>query len=547
MRTRSALLVGLLALSTVAATFPQVEQVRTSEVRLHRAIVKFRGGELPRDLAGIVGSIGAEEAVAFETIGAVAVTAPVTRLRALAEDPRVEAIRSERQLELHLYRSVGEIGARAAYQESTYHATRDDGTTVSATRPGVDGTGQSVAVLDTGIFAGHPDLLDKVAVHRNFEFAYGVELLDASQLDTYAAATGPSNISDDIGHGTHVAGIVAGQGTSSQGRPNHGVAPGATLVDLRIAAGPIQGLVEDTGWERNAIAAFDWLLRHHDDDAFGEHGIRVNTNSWGLTGSDLIFGAPEYDPLAEIIRQVDAAGIVTVFSAGNDGPSDDVTDATVPNGMPEVISVAAACKADSYTSSCDPTVPGDMADFTSHGPAVDVTAPGVGILSTVPPGSLVGALSKIGDPDPVFGIGYGDHFGDSPEQQAAHRAAYGTASGTSMSGPHVAGAAALLLAANPDLTTREVADILTSTADDLLTPGHDLASGYGMIDVAEGVDVAHRATLDLSGDGGGSDPEPGRRRGHDCDRGNGNNGNNGNGCGRPDGPGAPDGHVVVAA
>lgn len=546
MRTRSVILAGLLALLTVAATFPQVEQVGTSDARLHRAIVKFRGGALPADLGGLVDALDVREAVAFETIGAVAVTAPVAQLRALADHPRVEAIRSERELELHLYRSVGEIGAPAAYEGSTYEATADDGTTVTATRPGVDGTGQHVAVLDTGILAGHPDLVGKVAAHRNFEFAWGVELLDASALDAYAEATGPSNLTDDIGHGTHVAGIVAGQGTSSQGRPNHGVAPGATLVDLRIAAGPVQGLVEDTGWERNAIAAFDWLLRHHDDEAFGEHGIRVNTNSWGLTGSDLVFGAPEFDPLAEIIRKVDGAGIVTVFSAGNDGASDNVTDATVPNGLPEVISVAAACKADSYTSGCDPTRDGDMANFTSHGPAVDVTAPGVGILSTVPPASLIGALSKIGDPDPVFGIGYGDHFGGSPEQQAAHRAAYGTASGTSMSGPHVAGAAALVLAANPGLTTAEVADILASTADDMLESGHDIASGHGMIDVAEAVDVAHRATLDLSGDGGDPADQPGERRGKRCDR---DAADRGNGCGPPDGRGGGngDGHVVEHA
>lgn len=105
-------------------------------------------------------------------------------------------------------------------------------------------------MLDTGIFAQHPDLADPVVMHRNFELAWGVELLDPGALDAYAEATGPSNTTDDIGHGTHVAGIVAGTGASSQGRPNHGVAAGAKLVDLRIAAGPVQGLVEESRTSR---------------------------------------------------------------------------------------------------------------------------------------------------------------------------------------------------------------------------------------------------------------------------------------------------------
>ena len=460
-----------------------------------RYVVRLADGQQASALGGRLNALGVTSAVAFETIGAVAITAPRSAVDALLRDGVAVSARPERKIQLHLAESVKYIGAdRAVLDKTAKVATR----TGSVTRPSVDGTGTTVAVLDTGIADAHPDLLGQVVAHRNFELSYAADmLLDAGQLDAFAAATGDSARTDDIGHGTHVAGIVAGTGAAAQqrGNDNRGVAPGAKMVDLRIAAGPVQGLHDDMGWERNAIAAFDWLLRHHKDKEFGEHGIDVNTNSWGLTGTDVVYGKPSFDPLAQIIAKVDQAGMVTVFSAGNDGAKDNVTAKTVPNGLPQVISVAASCKPGAKTQNCGDAKKNDIAKFSSRGPAVDIAAPGVEIVSAVNP-SIVGAIGKGCAPKELGPVpclltpgSYGGE-GANPAHVAANYALYGSLNGTSMAGPHIAGVVALLLQANPDLTPVQVQTILAGTATDRQARGRDIEAGYGLVDVPDALVAA---------------------------------------------------------
>jgi serine protease AprX len=458
------------------------------EVSLDRYVLALADGQQASSLEGRLLALGVTSAVAFETIGALAVTAPRSAVDTLLADGTIESARPERRLQLHLAESVKYIGADRALLDAPAKVKTRTGSVV---RPSVDGTGSTVAVLDTGIADVHPDLLGQVTTHRNFELAYAAEmLLDAEGLDAFALATGDTARTDDIGHGTHVAGIVAGNGTGAQKRSNanQGVAPGAQLVDLRIAAGPVQGLVDDAGWERNAIAAFDWLLRHADDEEFGKNGIGVNTNSWGLTGTDVVFGAPDFDPLAEIIAEVDKAGMVTVFSAGNDGAGDDVRATTVPNGLPQVISVAASCKPGAKTQGCGDPRANDIAKFSSRGPAVDIAAPGVEIVSAVSP-SIVGAIGKgcapkeLGPVPCVLTPGSYGGEGATPADVAVNFALYGSLNGTSMAGPHIAGVVALLLEANPKLTPMQVQTILAGTAKDRQAKGRDIEAGYGLVNV----------------------------------------------------------------
>ena len=460
-----------------------------------RYVLSLADGQTPSVLSGRLTALGVTAAVAFETIDAVAVTAPRSAVDALLRSGIATSARPERSIDLHLAESVRYLGADRATLDQAVPTRTATGTTV---RPSVDGSGTTVAVLDTGIADVHPDLLGQVTVHRNFEFAYAAEmLLSAEELDLYAETTGDTARTDDIGHGTHVAGIVAGTGTAAQqrGNDNRGVAPGAALVDLRIAAGPVQGLVDDAGWERNALAAFDWLLRHHEDAAYGVNGIGVNTNSWGLTGTDVVFGAPEFDPLAEIITKLDQAGMVTVFSAGNDGAEDDVTSTTVPNGLPEVISVAASCKPGATTQDCGTPAVNDIATFSSRGPAVDIAAPGVEIVSTVSP-SIVGGLGKGCAPaelGPVpCALTPGSYGGENASEAdiAVNYGLYGSLNGTSMAAPHVAGVVALLLQANPMLTPVQVQTILAGTAKDRQRAGRDIEAGYGLVDVPAALVVA---------------------------------------------------------
>lgn len=401
--------------------------------------VRLADGVAAASLGDRLRTLGVRQGVAFPTTGSMALTAPQSAVRSLVASGVATSARAERRLQLDLAESVRYIGADRATIGKPAVVSYPGG---SIERPAVDGTGVTVAVLDTGIADAHPDLADRVVAHRNFELSYAADLLlTGEQLDAFALATGESARTDDIGHGTHVAGIVAGTGAGARNRPNdnRGVAPGAQLLDLRIAAGPVQGLVEDTGWERNALAAFDWLARHRNDTAFGPRGVQLSTNSWGLTGGDLVFGAPDYDPLREAIELLDELGLVTVFSAGNDGATDNVTDAAVPNGLPQVVSVAASCKPGAVKRGCAaPEDKNDIADFSSRGPAVDVAAPGVEIVSTVSP-SIVGALGKgclpteLDTPVPCV-LSPGRYGGESASTAdvVANYALYGSLDGTSI-------------------------------------------------------------------------------------------------------------------
>ena len=468
MRARR-LLVALIACLTVAGAGLPAGGTADPGAALHHAVIVFKDA-VPSGVGPSLRAAGARDAVVYENLRSITVTAPVAVLRRWEADPRVADVYDQRKLTMNLYASVEQIGANAVDAPADYTVGEQ-----TFTRPGVNGAGQTVAILDTGVWSGHPDLAGRVTKQLNFEFQYAYASQSPSNRDEVYEATGASSMVDDWGHGTHVAGIVGGAGVASSGRPNRGVAPGANLVSLKMAD-LHNGLPDDAGWESNAIAALDWVVRHHQDPEFGEHGIRVVNNSWGLTGTDTLFGKPTYDPLAQVINMLVDRGVVMVFAAGNDHPSKGV--GAVPNGMDSVITVAAACKA---VHSCRK---GQIADFSSRGPSVDVSAPGTDIISTILPPSLTGAAGQVGG-----------NYGSTTEHQARNRAFYGPASGTSMAAPHVAGVVALLLQTNPSLTPAQVHEILVTTADDMLTAGHDINSGYGLVNVPRALQAAHQLSL----------------------------------------------------
>jgi serine protease AprX len=245
-------------------------------------------------------------------------------------------------------------------------------------------------------------------------------------------------------------------------------------------ASAVNGVVEDIGFEANAVAAIDYLIRHN-----AELGVRVASNSWGILAEEAqspVTGPTDFGPLEAVTRAAVDAGIVMVFAAGNDGggPEKD-TLRPVPNAMEEVIAVASACKANH--GSCEG---GRINSFSSRG-LVTVAAPGDEILSAQSP-SILAPLGQLLE---------GDYFGDTPQDEAQNRALYMRLSGTSMAAPHVAGVAALLLEANPDLTPAEVKQIISETADDMLiegdeelVEGYDKASGHGLVNVRKALAAA---------------------------------------------------------
>ena len=475
-----------------------VASLYVDDLGLSRVIVQYEDGALGADLLDDLTDLGVTRALELRSIDAVAVTAPAVVIGQVLADARVTGVHEQRRIESHLYASKEQVNAVGIEEAEAYTASID-GQEFDAERPGVDGTGVVIAIMDSGIFAPHPDFGSRVVGGLHFAFS---EIQDSGGIsyedwDAYAELTGPLALQDDIGHGTHVASIAAGDGAASEfagGPPLAGVAPGADLLSIKVVDAPF-GLVEDIDWEEAALAGFDYLIRHP------ELGVRVVNNSWGLLPAEpdclgTVIETPlahcgettDFDGMAEMFQRVIDAGITLVFSSGNSGPDFDTIGHYHRAGL--AILVGAACK------SVDGCAPGEVTEFSSRGledgtgPQVDVVAPGDHIMAALSPSVLVPLTN-------------------CPETQ---QLGYYCHSGTSMSSPHVSGVIALMYEANTDLTPAEVKACLTSTAVDMLEPGKDVASGHGMVDARAAVECAHTLTLTApaGGDGGDEvvDPAP---------------------------------------
>ncbi|MDD4318876.1 MAG: S8 family peptidase [Candidatus Peribacteraceae bacterium] len=280
---------------------------------------------------------------------------------------------------------------------------------------GVTGAGVRVAVLDTGVDASHPELQGRVVAQAVFT--------DDGSADT-------------IGHGTHVAGIIAGQGVQAVeggGQVNRalGVSPGASILSGKVCG--------SDGWcsEGDILAGISW--------AVGQKASVINLSLGGATYASHC----DDDLLAQEVNWAVSRGVTVVAAAGNAGTEGVSTPACASSA----IAVGAVDASDVRAS------------WSNYGGALDVVAPGVGILSPV---SCLSAGSC-----PV--------------------ASYGWWSGTSMATPQVTGLVALLLQANPSLTPAAVSRALTSTAKDLGTVGADLFYGYGRVDAVAAVAAATQA------------------------------------------------------
>jgi len=320
----------------------------------------------------------------YQIIPALAVVLPETAAAALARDPAV--LRIEPDAVAHIATTELENSWGVDHIDADLTWSADTGA-------GVTGAGIDVAVIDTGIDATHPDLAGSVITGRSF-------LNNGSVSDSY---------DDDNGHGTHVAGTIGARAD------NNGVVGVAPAVNFYIAK------VLDSsgsGYYSDIIAGINW--------AAGQ-GVDVINMSLG--------GTADIQALEDaVIAAYQDEDIVVVAAAGNAGGNVRKDTVIYPAKYASVIAVAATDSSDIRAS------------FSSTGPAVELSAPGVGILSTIPGGG------------------------------------YASWSGTSMASPHVAGTAALLKAADPTATASEIRAMLQQMADDLGTAGRDVLYGYGLVD-----------------------------------------------------------------
>lgn len=286
---------------------------------------------------------------------------------------------------------------------------------------GYAGEGVKVAVLDSGVNFNHIDLRDNFDFSAN-ELGYDFVMDDFIPEDIY-------------GHGTHVAGTLA---AASNGFGVVGVAPKAQIVALRVldenGEGTASGIIEALQWIQNYNAA-------HPDSP-----IRITNNSYG-TGSNSSQLEAAFDVLA-------SSGVLHIGSAGNEGSAaGNGNNVGYPARYASVVAVAALDKNN------------QRASFSSTGSDVEIAAPGVAVLSTWKDGI------NAGGPQPFSFPGYaGEYFIE--------------ANGTSMAAPHVAGVAALLMAANPSYTAEAVRNRMNETALDLGVAGRDKLYGYGLVDAS---------------------------------------------------------------
>jgi subtilisin len=251
------------------------------------------------------------------------------------------------------------------------------------------GAGIKVAIIDTGIDHLHRDLAPN--------FAGGVSFVPGETF------------TDGNGHGTHVAGVI---GARQNGSGVVGVAPNCCLYSVKAL--DRQG----SGQYSYIISAIVWCVRN---------GMDVINLSLG--------GREHVQALENACDYAFRHNVLLVAAAGNSGPQQD--SVTYPARYGSVMAVSAVDQA------------GNLANFSSRGEHVDLAAPGVQILSTLP----------------------------------GNR--YGRLNGTSMASPHVAGAAALAISSHRFIPGQVIRQILERTADDLGPPGRDPNYGYGLVDAEQ--------------------------------------------------------------
>jgi serine protease AprX len=318
-------------------------------------------------------------------------------------------------------------------------AVMDD---VARQQYGLDGTGIGIAVIDSGVF-NHDDLQKSSGGGSRIVYSESFIAGDPSTGDAY-------------GHGTHVAGIVAGNGhDSASGYPTQylGIAPNANIINLRVLD------ANGSGTDSQVIAAIQRAIQLKDT-----YNIRVINLSLGRG----VFESYTLDPVCQAVEAAWQSGIVVVVAAGNTGRDNSYGTqgyATInaPGNDPNVITVGATKTNDTNTR-LDDTV----ASYSSKGPTLldhivkpDLVAPGNRIVSLAAPGStLVSSLSSLSvQPITTCVLSL---LGNSCTTGVGGK--YLRLSGTSMATPIVAGSAALMLQKDPTLTPDTIKARMMKTA-----------------------------------------------------------------------------------
>ncbi|MDQ3956719.1 MAG: S8 family peptidase [Actinomycetota bacterium] len=414
-RRRVRLLVAAALAATLAAPVAPGTSAATSSTSMLEMIVQ--GAASAVSAGNAVTSVGGEVDRVLPIVDGVAARVPSHSVDDLRRDPRVRSVAPN-----------DGIAFEGGADSSTGHRIQKIVGADSLWAQGVTGAGTTVALLDTGVYAAHPDLAGRVVHCEDLSHEAGTE----------------AECADTFGHGTFMAGLIAGDGTASNGKYT-GAAPEARIVSVKAAG--FDGATDVS----TVLAGIQWIVAHKD-----VYDIRVMNLSLGTDS------AQDYrlSPLNYAVERAWASGIAVVVSAGNSGPG----AATVmkPGDDPYVITVGASNDEGSMAIG-DDRVP----VFSSRGPTranglakPDLVSPGVHTVSLRSPGSAI---------DQRYGA------------TAAVGAGYFKGTGTSMATATVSGVVAQVLQRDPSLTPDQVKARLMATARPIAETDATRA-GAGLVD-----------------------------------------------------------------
>ena len=367
---------------TIALAAPPIKYVEG------QILVKPRAGLSDAQLEKILNKAKGRSVSKLQQIGAHIVKVPPQAedavIRALSNNPHVDYAEKDRLVELSA------ITPDDPKYASQWHLPKIQAPTAWEASAG---DGVTVAILDTGVEASHPDLVNNLVPGWN-------------------VVSNNSDTSPVMWHGTSVAGVVAATSNNALGVSS--VAWGANIMPVRVS-NTSDGVAQWSALASGILWAAD-------------HGAKVVNISY-----DVAIGSYLLNDAAQYLRSKGGVVVVAAGNANTDGGySDD----------PYMITVAATTSSDAKAS------------FSNYGNNIDVAAPGQDIYTTYLNG------------------GYANTWG------------------TSFASPTTAGVVALIMAANPRLTSNEVESILNSSADDLGSTGWDKYFGYGRVNAAAAVQMA---------------------------------------------------------
>lgn len=336
----------------------------------------------------------------YRIINAISADVPKESIDIIVKSPNVEYVENDEKVFAHIPTGTCQE-IQILKQTIPWGINRIGSRLVNAV--GNTGKGIKIGILDTGIDYNHEDLKNNYRGGYNF-------------------VENNNDPIDQNGHGSHVAGIVAAEDNDIG---VVGVAPQAYLYSVKVLA------FDSTGSTSDIVSGLEWSV---------ENGMQIINMSLGSEDDSI--------SVSRAINNTYNAGILIVAAAGNSGNAtgsgDNIDYPASYSG--EVISVGAI------------DINDQRAKFSSTGPKLELSAPGVNILST-----LNGNKNK-----------------------------YGTLSGTSMSCPHVSGVAALIMSAEPGITNSRVRIIMQMTAQNIMKGGGFSAKdwyGYGLVDAVRAVSI----------------------------------------------------------